>query len=442
MEHPLLILIVLILVSDFLLDRLMDYLNAQRWSPVLPEALHGITDAETYRRSQEYARRNRRLRALSAGLSFLLVLALLLSGGFGWLDAWVRQHTVQPVLQAILFFGILGLASDLLSTPFQVYATFVIEESFGFNRTSPATFLADKFKGWLLALLIGGALLALFVWFYQVAGPLFWLYAWIAFTGFSLFMSLFYSSLIVPLFNRQTPLEEGELRTAIQEFADKTGFRLADIYVIDGSKRSTKANAYFSGLGPKKRIVLFDTLIRDHSTEELVAILAHEIGHYKHKHLLRGMLLSIAQGGILFFLLGMVINRPGLSLALGGTEQSFHLGLLGFALLYAPLSLVLGMAANYLSRKYEYQADAFAARHHAPGPLMEALKKLSVKHLSNLHPHPAYVFLHYSHPPLLQRLEHLSRFFLTGPGPVAGRLEDLRQTAGRDANPPNDIPLP
>jgi len=408
MENTILIIIIAIIIFDFFFDRIMDYLNASRWSKSLPEELKGIYDEEKYRKSQEYSKVNMRFGILTGSLSFLFVLLMLILGGFGYLDEFVRQYTNHPVWMALLFFGILGFASDVLSTPFDLYGTFVIEEKFGFNRTTPKTYVLDKIKGWMLALLIGGGLLALFVWFYDVAGNLFWLYAWIVFSLFSIFMMMFYSTLIVPLFNKQKPLEEGELRTEIEAFAEKAGFKLDNIYVIDGSKRSSKANAYFSGLGPKKRIVLFDTLIKDHTTEELVAVLAHEIGHYKKKHTTKGMLLSLLTSGIMLYLLGLFINRPELSLALGGSEPSFHLGILAFGLLYAPVSMLLGILSNSISRKHEYEADAFAARKYSAQPLQDALKKLSVNHLSNLRPHPAYVFVHYSHPPLLKRLKQLS----------------------------------
>jgi STE24 endopeptidase len=311
---------------------------------------------------------------------------------------------------ALLFFGVIGIASDILSTPFSIYDTFVIEEKFGFNRTTVKTFVTDKIKGWLLAALLGGGLLAIFVWFYDFAGSLFWLYAWLFLTGFSVFMAMFYSTLIVPIFNKQTPLEEGELRDAIEAFARKAGFKLDNIYVIDGSKRSSKANAYFSGLGPKKRIVLFDTLIKDHTTEELVAILAHEIGHYKKKHIVKGMVVSGIHSVVMLYLLGFFINRPELSMALGVEQSSFHIGIIAFGLLYSPISTILGIAGNAMSRKHEYQADSFAARNYKPEPLQDALKKLSVNNLSNLRPHPLHVFINYSHPTLLQRLEHLEKF--------------------------------
>jgi STE24 endopeptidase len=418
MGNALFWVILAIIIADYIFDRVMDLLNASRLTGTLPAELAGIYDEGKYRRSQEYSRVKMRLGLVTASLSFALIMAMLITGGFGWLDEYIRQYTGHPVWMALLFFGIVGLAADLISTPFDVYGTFVVEERFGFNRTSPTTYITDKLKGWLLAMLIGGALLAVFVWFHSRAGELFWLYAWMAFSGFSIFMAMFYSTLIVPLFNKQTPLEEGELRTAIEEFAEKTGFRLDNIYVIDGSRRSSKANAYFSGLGPKKRIVLFDTLIKDHTTEELVAVLAHEIGHYKKKHSLKGMMVSLIHTGVMLFLLGMFINRPELSLALGGQQPSFHLGILAFALLYAPVSLVLGVAGNYMSRRHEYQADAFAAEHYGAKPLMDALKKLSVNNLSNLRPHPAYVFAHYSHPPLLKRLEYLENYI---PGPANGQ---------------------
>lgn len=409
MEKILTVVIFAVIVFDFVFDRVLDYLNSTRWSNQLPEELIGIYEEEKYLKSQGYARINMRLGTLTSSLSFLLVVVMLIFGGFGWLDQWVRQFTENPILMSMIFFAVLGLASDLIATPFDAYDTFVIEEKFGFNRTTVKTYIFDKIKGWLLAVVIGSVLLAVFVWFYQAAGKLFWLYAWLFATGFSVFMVMFYSTLIVPFFNKQTPLEAGELRDAIEAFARKAGFNLDNIFVIDGSKRSSKANAYFSGLGPKKRIVLFDTLINDHPTEELVAVLAHEIGHYKKRHTLKGMLASVVTTGLMLFLLGLFINRPELSMALGGQEASFHLGILSFGLLYAPISLLLGILGNRLSRKHELEADAFAAINYASEPLQEALKKLSVKNLSNLRPHPAFVYVHYSHPPLLQRLEHLRK---------------------------------
>lgn len=410
MEQTLFYIILAILVLDFFFDRIMDYLNSSRWSNTLPQELKGIYDEEKYKKSQNYSRDNMRIGIITSSLSFLLIVGMLVFGGFGWLDGFIRQFTQHPVWMALLFFAFLGIASDVLSTPFDIYRTFVIEERYGFNRTTPKTYILDKLKGWALAIILGGGIIAVFVWFYSVTGSLFWVYVWIFVTMFSLFMVLFYSTLIVPLFNKQTPLEQGPLRNAIEEYAGRQNFNLKDIFVIDGSKRSTKANAYFSGLGSRKRIVLFDTLIKDHTIEELVAVLAHEVGHYKKKHTLKGMLFSILQTGMMLFMLSIFINRPELSLALGGQQASFHLGLLAFGLLYAPVSLLLGVLTNGISRRHEYQADAFAANTYDSASLQQALKKLSVNNLSNLRPHPLYVYVHYSHPPLLRRLEHLKKF--------------------------------
>ncbi|MFW5708440.1 MAG: M48 family metallopeptidase [Bacteroidota bacterium] len=410
MEQTLFYIIIAIIIFDYTFDRLIDYLNASRWSNQLPSELKGIYDEEKYRTSQDYHRENMRLGVISSTLSLFLILTFLLLGGFPWLDGLVRSITQHPILMALLFFGIAGFAGSLLSIPFDLYHTFVIEEKYGFNRTTLRTWITDKLKGGLLGILIGGGIMALLIWFFNAAGNLFWLYAWLFLTGFSVFMAMFYSTLIVPIFNKQTPLEEGELRSAIEDFARKAGFKLDNIFVIDGSKRSSKANAYFSGLGPKKRIVLFDTLIKEHTTEELVAVLAHEIGHYKKKHIIKGMAVSAIYSGVMLYLLGLFLNRPELSLALGVEQSSFHIGIIAFGLLYSPVSTLLGIAGNVMSRKHEYQADAFAARHYKPEPLQEALKKLSVNNLSNLRPHPLHVFINYSHPPLLKRLEHLEGF--------------------------------
>lgn len=402
-------IILAILVFDYLLERLLDYLNSRLWSNELPRELEGIYDAEKYKRSQEYTRVNTRFSILTDTISFVVMMAMLLLGGFAFLDQATWGITQHPILMALVFFGILALASDLISLPFTVYDTFVIEERFGFNRTTVKTFIFDKLKGLLLTALIGGGILSLVVWIYMATGSWFWLIAWGAITAFTLFMFLFYSNLIVPLFNKQTPLEEGELRDEIEGFANKVGFRLKNIYVIDGSKRSTKANAYFTGLGPKKRVVLYDTLIKDHTIGELVAVLAHEIGHYKKKHTLSGVIISILQTGLMLFILSLFISNPLLSEALGAETPSFHMSVLAFALLYSPLSLTLGMITNTLSRKNEYEADRYAGEKYNAGALSDALKKLSVNNLSNLRPHPLYVFFYYSHPPLLRRLAALKK---------------------------------
>ncbi len=316
---------------------------------------------------------------------------------------------MHPILLALIFFGIIMLASDLINTPFSVYDVFVIEEKFGFNKMTVRTFILDKIKGWLLGGIIGGGILSAVIWFYQQTTDYFWLIAWIFVSLFSIFMTMFYSTLIVPIFNKQTPLEGGELRDKIMAFSEKTGFKLQNIYVIDGSKRSTKANAYFSGLGAKKRIVLYDTLIADMKPDEITAVLAHEIGHYKKKHTLTGTILSIIQSGIILFIFSLFVGNPLLSEALGVQETSFHIALITFGFLYSPISTALGLGLNVLSRSHEYQADHFAGVNYNPGSLIGALKNLSRKNLSNLTPHQIYVWFNYSHPTLVQRIRALGK---------------------------------
>ncbi|HIA37462.1 MAG TPA: M48 family peptidase [Flavobacteriales bacterium] len=401
------VLIVGILTFNYLLGRFLSYLNDTRRSTELPQELEGIYDEGKYKKQQEYDKENSRFSMLTATFSFTIMLLMLLFDGFAWVDGLVTTMTDHAILAVLLFFGILGLASDIIGIPFSLYGTFVIEEKYGFNRTTVKTFILDKLKGYLLGGLIGGGLLALFVWFYDTAGDLFWVYAWSLFSGFALFMTAFYASIIVPLFNKLTPLESGSLREAIEDYCKKVNFKLNDLFVMDGSKRSAKANAFFSGLGAKKKIVLYDTLIENHTKEELVAVLAHEAGHFKKKHTRSSLIISILQTGLMMYILSLVIGSPALSQALGVQEQSFHIGLLVFSLLYSPLSMIMGIGMNMLSRKNEYEADAFARDTYNGEALASALKKLSVDNLSNLTPHPFYVFLNYSHPTLLQRLNAL-----------------------------------
>lgn len=409
MSQILFYIIIGILVADFIFERFLEYLNSTQWSDQLPEELKGIFDDEKYRQQQAYEKVNFRFSLVSSSFSFILVLLMFLLTGFAWVNNLALSVTVNPILVALVFFGILLFVSDLLTTPFSVYDTFVIEEKFGFNKTTPKTFLFDKLKGYLIGAIIGGGLLSLIIYIYQLTTTSFWIYAWGIVSLFSVFMVLFYSNLIVPLFNKQTPLPDGELKTAIKDFSDKVGFKIDNIYVIDGSKRSTKANAYFTGLGAKKRIVLYDTLINDLTVNELVAVLAHEIGHYKKHHVIWSLLLGVLQTGIVLFIFSLFVGSPELSAALGVKTPSFHIGLIAFGILYSPLSIITGLAMNIFSRKNEYQADDFAAKYFDGKELASALKKLSVKNLSNLRPHPAYVFFHYSHPTLLQRLNALNK---------------------------------
>ncbi len=403
----LLLVIFIILIAGFLFDRIIDFLNISSLVPKLPKEAEGIYDEEKYRRSQEYFRVNHRFSQLSAVFGFLLLAFLLLTGAFGKLDSFLRNYTVDPVWLCLLYFGVLGLAADILSLPFSIYHTFVIEEKFGFNKTSPRLFVLDKIKGYLLSILIGGAIVAGLVLIYQQTGAYFWILAWLVMTLVMVFISMFYTSLLLPIFNKLSPLAEGELRNAIEEYCSKAGFKLTNIFVMDGSKRSAKANAFFSGLGKKKKIVLYDTLIEKHSTEELVAVLAHEMGHYKLHHTRTGIVLGIMQTGLMLFILSLFLGNDELAHALGASASAFHLDIIAFGILYSPVSTLLGIVSKIVSRKHEYEADAFARKTYRAEFLVKALKKLSADNLSNLVPHPAYVFIHYSHPPLLKRLDAL-----------------------------------
>lgn len=403
----LLYLVIAFILLEYLLARVLDYLNTRNWSPEIPAEMKGHIDEKKYDKARQYDLAHKRFGLVTATFSLMLVIAMLLSGGFGVLDAWARRFAESPILLALVYFGVLYLAYDLISLPFAVYNTFVIEAKFGFNKTTPALFVKDKIKGLLLSALIGGALLSLIIFIYQVTGEWFWLLAWAVVTLFSLFMTVFYTTLLVPIFNKLTPLESGDLREAINRYAEKVKFPLKNIFVIDGSKRSAKSNAYFSGIGAKKTIVLYDTLIKNHNQDELVAILAHEVGHYKKKHIRNSLILSAIQTGILLYVFGKFVDNPALSAMMGAKESSFHIGMLAFSLLLNPISLVIGILMNMYSRKNEFEADAFAKETSNGFHLQEALKKLSAHNLSNLRPHPAYVFFHYSHPPLLQRLRAL-----------------------------------
>lgn len=402
--------IIIIIILDFLFENYLDYLNTKKMGSPLPDELKGIYDEEKYVKQQAYQKENHRFGMITGTFSFLIVLAMFVFFGFAFVDGIAWNITRHAIVAAMIFFGIIMFASDILALPFSVYDIFVIEEKYGFNKTTPKTFVFDRIKGWLIGAVIGGGMLALIIFIYQKTQNMFWIYAWIAVASFSIFMTMFYSNLIVPLFNKQTPLEEGELRDKIENFAKKTGFKLDNIFVINGSKRSTKANAYFTGIGAKKRIVLYDTLIEEMEANEIVAVLAHEIGHYKKKHIIQGLIISLVQTGVVLFIFSLLIDNPYLSRALGVEEPNFHIGLVAFGILYSPVSFVLGIFMNQLSRKNEYQADAFAAENYDAGALASALKKLSQKNLSNLTPHPLYVFFNYSHPPLFERLMHLKNF--------------------------------
>lgn len=397
-------LIIAFIIIEFVIERWVSKLNAGWFGKPIPDVLTGVFDADKYAKQQSYSLTNYRFGVLTASFSVVVSLVALFFGLYGWLDTYLRVWIAQEVWLCLAFFGVIMLVNTILDLPFDYYRTFVIEEKFGFNKATKGVFWGDQAKNLLLSAVMGGVLLGLITAVYVACPTYFWLLAWLLISAFSLFMTMFYSEWIVPMFNKQTPLEEGELRDAIEQFAQKAGFELTNIYVIDGSKRSTKANAYFSGLGAKKRIVLYDTLIKELTTQEIVAVLAHEIGHYKHKHTRSMIVVSLLSNLLMFALLGFFVASPQLSAAMGGEQPSFHLGVMAFGILYSPVSTMLGLIINALSRKNEYQADAYAASYGLGEDLIGALKKLSATSLSNLQPHPAFVFVHYSHPTLLQRI--------------------------------------
>jgi STE24 endopeptidase len=407
MHNIIFFLIIIIPVSGYITERILVYLNSKMWSDTLPDKIKDICEEGEYRKTQLYQKENNRLSFWSSTFNLILIVLMILTGGFAFIDNLAGGINSNPIIISLIFFGFIGMGSDLINIPFSWYDSFVIEKKFGFNNMTIRTFVTDHLKSWFLALLIGGPVLGLITWFYYKTGSWFWLYAWGLITLFAVMMNLFYSELIVPLFNKQTPLEPGPLREKIEEFASKTGFRLRNIYVIDGSKRSSKANAYFSGFGPRKRIVLFDTLLKELTEEQIVAVLAHEVGHYKKKHVLISLISSVIITGLMLFLFSLIVNNPMLSEAMGAKVSSFHIGLIVFGILYSPLSMAIGLISNFISRKNEFQADKFVKDNYNSLYLAEALKRLSVKNLSNMMPHPVYVVFHYSHPTLLQRLGKL-----------------------------------
>lgn len=374
----------------------------------IPKELEGIYNEEKYAQSQAYHRTLSKLGSVSSAFLFMLLFLSLYFGWFGMLDNWLSDQGVSGQLIPLVFFGVLFVLSDLIGTPFSLYRNFVIEEHYGFNKMNIKTYLGDKLKNYVLTLLFGGLLLGTLVYLVEYMGPDFWIVFWAVMVAFLLFANLFYTSLILPLFNTLSPLEEGELKEAIQAYSKKVHFPLTNIFVMDGSKRSSKGNAFFSGLGRRKKVVLFDTLIANHTVEELTAVFAHEVGHFKKKHIVQSTLFSILLTGLMLFLFSKVAFAPEVSWAMGSQKPALHLNLLAFGILYTPVSTLLSIIGNVLSRKNEFEADAYAKDTYDAKPLIAGLKKMSSDHLSNLTPHPAYVFVHYSHPPLKERVGALA----------------------------------
>ena len=405
-----LLIILSALIGEFLLRTLVRVLNLKALDPGLPNEFQGYYDEEKYARSQEYTRVNTRFAFFTTSFDLIVILVFILSGGFNFVDQIIRGFGLSTLPSGLAFFGILFFASDLISTPFSLYQNFVIEEDFGFNKMTLKTFILDKLKGYLLTLALGGVFLTAILFFFEKTGEYGWLYAWGIIGLFMILIQPLFTLVIAPMFNKFTPLEKGELRTAIENYAQKVGFPLSRIDVMDGSKRSAKSNAYFSGFGKQKRIALFDTLLEKHSNDEMVAILAHEVGHYKKHHIKVGILISILHTGLLFWLLSIFIDNPGLFEAFQMREISVYGGLTFFMILYSPVELVLSVIMNAVSRRNEFQADAYSARTTEKSEhLISGLKNLSVSNLGNLTPHSLSVLLDHSHPPVLERITALKK---------------------------------
>ena len=410
-------IIISLVIFNYLFSNLLDYMNHRNWKDEIPNELKDFYDKEKYKKAKNYALSKNKISLFSSSLSFLLVISLIVFNGYGIIDQFVSINLSKSFeslqissnfIQSGVFFLTLFILNSIISIPFSYYNTFVIEEKFGFNKTTKLTFFIDIIKSTLLSFFIGGILLFLALYLYENLNDGFWLWLWIGLSLLMILINMFYADLIVPIFNKLTPLDDGELRNKIEKYSKDVGYLLKNIYVIDGSKRSTKANAFFSGLGPRKTIALYDTLIEKHTENELVAVLAHEVGHFKKKHIFSGLIMSIIQIGIMSFFFELCLKLPEISIALGGLESSFHLGLVGFSIIFSPISILSGIIMNYNSRKNEFEADAYAKETFNGEDLSLALKKLSVDSLSNIYPHPLYVFFHYSHPPLIQRLRALN----------------------------------
>ena len=393
------------LLVDYFLHALSRFLDLKNLSTNLPDEFIDHYSSEEYTRSQEYLRENTRFSYFTSSFDLMVILLVIFLGIFNILDLWIRDFGFTPLISGLIFFGVLFLIQDIISTPFSLYRTFVIEEKFGFNKTTPKTYILDKLKSYMLLLILGGLVLSLILYFFESFGDMAWLYAWMVMSAFLVLVQPLFTLVIAPMFNTFTPLEDGELKDKINQFARQVNFPISRIDVMDGSRRSSKANAYFSGLGKNKRIALFDTLIKKHSVDELVSIIAHEVGHYKKKHNIKGIVLGVIQTGIMFFMLSIFLNNSQLFAAFRMDNLSVYASLVFFSILYSPIELIMSFAGNAISRKHEFEADAFARKSIGTGEhLIEGLKKLTVTNLGNLTPHPLTVWLSYSHPPVLNRI--------------------------------------
>tara|TARA_B100000768_G_scaffold83988_1_gene79406 strand:+ start:317 stop:1552 length:1236 start_codon:yes stop_codon:yes gene_type:complete len=400
-------ILIAIIILNFLKDSILDYLNSRYFDKKIPEIISDIYDKEKYLKSQDYKKSNYKFNRISSIYSLLILLLFFYFDGFLFIDNYSRSVFDSELIISLSFFGIIYFGNDLLSIPFSIYHTFILEEKFGFNKTTSKTFIIDKLKSWLLTILFGGGILSFIIFQFESIGQDFWIVAWVFISVLTVLINGLYAQIIVPLFNKQTKLEDGELKNEIEKYSTKVGFNLSNIFVVDGSKRSTKANAYFSGFGNQKRVTLYDTLINKLNVNQIISVIAHEIGHYKKKHIIFNLLFSIIQTGIMLYILSLLIYMPVFSEALNIENHSFHIALITFSILYTPISEISGLIFNLFSRKFEYEADEYADKTFDGKYLIEALKVLTKDSLSNLTPHPKYVWWHYSHPTLLERINQL-----------------------------------
>ena len=399
--------LITIILLNFFKDSILDYLNSTYFNNEIPKIISDIYDNEKYLKSQEYKKIQYKFNRISSIYSLLILLLFFYFDGFLIIDNYCRSLFDSEIIISLSFFGIIYFGNDILSIPFSLYYTFIIEERFGFNKTSFKTFITDKLKSWLLTILFGGGILCFIILQFESVGQKFWIVAWAFMSILTVLIQGLYAQVIVPLFNKQTKLEDGELKSEIEKYSTNVGFNLSNIFVIDGFKRSTKANAYFSGFGKQKRVTLYDTLINKLNKEQIVAVIAHEIGHYKKNHIIFNLLFSIIQTGIMLYILSLLIYMPIFSEALNIENHSFHIALVTFSILYTPISEISSLIFNLFSRKFEYEADEYADKSFDGKYLIQALKVLTKDSLSNLTPHPKYVWWHYSHPTLLERINQL-----------------------------------
>ena len=399
------------IIFEYILSFVSRQLNLKSLTTTLPDEFVGFYDEEKYEKSQNYTRANSRFGRISSTFNFIVILSVIYFGLFNSLDQYAQSFGYSPLITGLIFFGIITIIQDIMSTPFSLYSTFIIEDKFGFNKSTPKIYILDKLKSYALLLILGVPLISIILYFFETLDNA-WLYAWGLMSLLSVIMPKIYTQFIAPMFNKFTPLESGPLRDAIEGYSKEVDFPLTEVYVVDGSKRSAHSNAYFTGFGKNKRIVLFDTLMDNHTNEEILAILAHEVGHYKKKHIIKGMITSILHSGIMLYILGLFIKMPELHAAFGmvSIHPSVYAGLVFFSLLYAPIELILSIFLNILSRKYEFEADEYSAMTlKNTSHMISGLKNHTVQNLGNLTPHPFPVFLSYSHPPVLDRIRALNK---------------------------------